>query len=122
MDKGTQKQQTRKKEVSLQLVHPMAADIDMSVSEMVVAIPEGIEENNVRKFGTMTCDSKDLAKWLQQCGIETVAMESTGIYWQPPPGCMSPRNNPPSGRDLRVSDFKFPEASSGQVRFQVQGC
>jgi len=83
MDKGTQKQQTRKKEVSLQLVHPMAADIDMSVSEMVVAIPEGIEENNVRKFGTMTCDLKDLAKWLQQCGIETVAMESTGIYWQP---------------------------------------
>ena len=77
------KNQSKKGVVEMPLVHPMAAGIDISVSEHVVAIPEGIESERIRKFGTMTCDLKDLSDWLKSCGITTVAMESTSVYWKP---------------------------------------
>jgi transposase len=83
MSKGAKKSVVQKKEVSFRLVNPMSAGIDVSVSEMVVAIPEGLQEVSVRAFGTMTCDLRELCNWLEECEIETVAMESTGIYWQP---------------------------------------
>ena len=83
MNKGVKKTGKEKKEISFQLVNPMAAGIDVSVSEMVVAIPEGLAEESVRAFGTMTCDLRELCNWLKECEIETVAMESTGVYWQP---------------------------------------
>jgi len=83
MNKGVKKTGKGKKEISFQLVNPMAAGIDVSVSEMVVAIPEGLVEESVRAFGTMTCDLRELCNWLKDCEIETVAMESTGVYWQP---------------------------------------
>jgi len=83
MRKEKVKNQSKKGVVEMTLVHPMAAGIDISVSEHVVAIPEGIESERIRKFGTMTCDLKDLSNWLKSCGITTVAMESTGVYWKP---------------------------------------
>lgn len=83
MNKGVKKTGKGKKEISFQLVNPMAAGIDVSVSEMVVAIPEGLAEESIRAFGTMTCDLRELCNWLKDCEIETVAMESTGVYWQP---------------------------------------
>lgn len=58
-----------------------AAGIDISVKEYVVAVPEDREENNVRTFGTFTQDIHLLAKWLKKCKVDTIAMESTGIYW-----------------------------------------
>jgi len=83
MNKGVKKTGKGKKEISFQLVNPMAAGIDVSVSEMVVAIPESLAQESVRAFGTMTCDLRELCNWLKECEIETVAMESTGVYWQP---------------------------------------
>ena len=36
-----------------------------------------------RTFGTMTAELQGLGAWLQACGVTHVAMESTGVYWQP---------------------------------------
>lgn len=72
-----------KSNVEMVLVHPYAAGIDVSDKEHVVAIPEGVAPERVRSFGTMTCDLTDLVQWLKECKIDTVAMESTGVYWKP---------------------------------------
>jgi len=58
-----------------------AAGIDIGSEEIYVAVPEDRDENPVRCFKTFTCDLKDVAKWLKKCNIDTVAMESTGVYW-----------------------------------------
>ena len=73
----------RQNVVSMPLVHAHAAGIDISDKEHVVAVGEGICVERVKKFGAMTCDLHSIAAWLKQCNIETVAMESTGVYWRP---------------------------------------
>ena len=60
-----------------------AAGIDIGSERHMVAVPEGRDEVSVREFATFTADLHKLADWLQQCGVTTVAMESTGIYWIP---------------------------------------
>lgn len=81
------KKKTLKKEVPnvvpMTLVHDHAAGIDISDTEHVVAVPENICKDRVRKFGTMTCDLQFIVLWLKECFIKTVAMESTGVYWKP---------------------------------------
>lgn len=74
---------TKAQSLNLALVNPFSAGIDIGDKEHVVAIPEGLAAERVRKFGTMTRDLEALTAWLKQCGITTVAMESTGIYWKP---------------------------------------
>lgn len=51
--------------------------------EMFVAVPPGRDENPVRVFATFTEDLERLTDWLEQCGVTTVALESTGVYWIP---------------------------------------
>ncbi|MFH2000438.1 MAG: IS110 family transposase [Planctomycetota bacterium] len=60
-----------------------AAGIDVGASESWVAVPEGRDPNPVRCFPSFTADLRKMAEWLKQCGIQTVAMESTGVYWIP---------------------------------------
>ena len=60
-----------------------AAGIDIGSERHMVAVPEDRAEVAVREFGAFTADLVALADWLQQCGITTVAMESTGVYWIP---------------------------------------
>ena len=60
-----------------------AAGIDIGSERHLVAVPEGRDEVSVREFGAFTADLHGLADWLQQCGVTTVAMESTGVYWIP---------------------------------------
>lgn len=69
--------------VNLPLVNPNAAGIDVGDTMHAVAVPEGRDQMPVRVFGTMTCDMEEIAYWLHSCGVETVAMESTGVYWKP---------------------------------------
>src|SRR6201987_6080287 len=72
------------KSVNLQglpLVHPNAAGIDVGTKEHVVAVPCDRDPRPVRTFQAFTPDLHELAAWLKRCGIETVALESTGIYW-----------------------------------------
>lgn len=67
------------------LVHlnAYAAGIDIGSKSHFVAVPEGVDTETVREFSTFTDDLERLADWLISCGITTVAMESTGVYWIP---------------------------------------
>lgn len=60
-----------------------AAGIDVGAEEFYVAVPKGRDTESVRTFPTFTADLHRLADWLTQCQIESVAMESTGVYWIP---------------------------------------
>ena len=68
---------------ALQVCHPHAAGIDIGEAEHWVAVPPGSDPQPVRRFGTFTADLDALADWLLDCGVTTVAMESTGVYWMP---------------------------------------
>lgn len=67
----------------LERVHLNAAGIDIGAEAHWVAVPEDRDPKPVRKFSSFTRDLHQLADWLEACGIETVAMESTGVYWIP---------------------------------------
>jgi transposase len=67
--------------LGLSVVHPRAAGIDVGNEEHYVAVPPGLDAQPVRSFGCFTADLLALADWLEQCGIQTVAMQSTGVYW-----------------------------------------
>ena len=69
--------------VSLPVVEPNAAGIDIGATEIYVAVPADRDPEPVRCFQTFTVELQRLADWLQQCKIRTVAMESTGVYWIP---------------------------------------
>src|SRR5438094_525319 len=60
-----------------------AAGIDIGAREIFVAVPPDRDEHPVRVFSTFTEDLEKMAQWLASCGITTVAMESTGVYWIP---------------------------------------
>jgi transposase len=62
------------------IVNPNAAGIDISTKEHYVAVPEECSKD-VRCFQSYTRDLHELANWLKECGVDTVAMESTGVYW-----------------------------------------
>jgi transposase len=67
----------------LEPIQPNAAGIDVGATEIYVAIPVDRDPQPVRCFLSFTDDLQTLADWLQKCGIQTVAMESTGVYWIP---------------------------------------
>ena len=60
-----------------------AAGIDVAATEIFVAVPADRDAQPVRRFGMFTVDLRAMARWLLSCGIQTVAMESTGVYWIP---------------------------------------
>ena len=65
------------------MIEPNAAGIDIGHREHWCAVPSDRCERPVRPFGTFTEDLEQMADWLRECGIKTVAMESTGVYWIP---------------------------------------
>jgi transposase len=65
------------------LIHPKAAGIDVGSRFHIAAIPDGLDPEPVQKFSSFTGDLKRLCDWLCKHKIDTVAMESTGIYWIP---------------------------------------
>jgi transposase len=77
------KQKTKINLDSLPLLEPDAAGIDIAHREHWCAVPSDRCDKPVRPFGTFTGDLEKMADWLQACGIKTVAMESTGVYWIP---------------------------------------
>ena len=64
-------------------VNPHAAGVDIGAHEIMACVPDGDAQQIVRAFGTYTADLQTLADWLIDRGIQTVAMESTGVYWIP---------------------------------------
>jgi transposase len=65
----------------LELVHPNAAGIDIGNESHFVAVPPTRDAEPVQEFGSWTADLNRMAEWLIACGIDTVAMQSTGVYW-----------------------------------------
>ena len=68
---------------ALEQINLNAAGLDIGAEEIYAAVPKGRDEKSVRSFPTFTADLRRLADWLEECAIETVAMESTGSYWIP---------------------------------------
>jgi transposase len=67
----------------LAVVNPDAAGIDAGSASHLVSVREDRSDAPVRTFGTFTEDLNDLARWLVSCGVKTVAIEATGVYWVP---------------------------------------
>lgn len=67
----------------LVIVHPHAAGIDIGSASHFVSVPADRDQEPVREFGSWTADLHRMARWLKSCGIKTVAMQSTGVYWIP---------------------------------------
>ena len=68
-------------DVTLEVVHPDAAGIDIGNETHYVAVPPSRDPEPVRCFGCTTAELKSMADWLKHCRIRTVAMQSTGVYW-----------------------------------------
>jgi len=64
-------------------INPNASGIDVGAAEVYVAVPTDRDREPVRTFTTFTRDFHELADWLDACGVKTVAMESTSVYWIP---------------------------------------
>jgi transposase len=73
----------RPRRARLEVKNPDAAGIDVGATAHWVCVPADRQAPRVARFGTCTADLEALAAWLQQCGVTTVAMESTGVYWIP---------------------------------------
>lgn len=75
--------QSAKQKAALPHINPNAAGIDVGSASHFVAVPVDRDEEPVREFAAFTGDLYRMADWLQACGVESVAMESTGVYWIP---------------------------------------
>src|SRR3989442_760463 len=65
------------------ILEPDAAGIDIAATEVYVAVPTDRDPEPIRCFSTFTDDLHRLADWLRACNVQSVAMESTGVFWIP---------------------------------------
>lgn len=68
---------------TMPMVHPNAAAIDIGATMHMAAVRADRTPEPVRSFGTFTADLHRLVDWFTECGVETVVMESTSVYWIP---------------------------------------
>ena len=64
-------------------INPHAAGVDSGAHEILAGVPDGDDQQLVRAFGTYTAALDAVAAWFVDRGIQTVAMDSTGVYWMP---------------------------------------
>lgn len=81
MTKRRRKQRPIQVSDDLPVMNKNAAGIDVGASESWVSVPSDRSQEPIRRFEMFTKDLNEMGGWLKQCGIETVAMESTGVYW-----------------------------------------
>lgn len=81
--KRRKKHSRKKQRTSFPVINPNAAGIDVGSEEHWVAVPEDRDQQPVRNFKCFTADLHAMADWLKKCAIQTVVMESTGVYWIP---------------------------------------
>src|ERR1700691_4470696 len=84
MNRKQRREMTRKiqsEDISLEMIHPDAAGMDIGNDAHSVAVPPTRDSEPVRRFGCTTAELKEMAVWLKQCAIRTIAMQSTGVYW-----------------------------------------
>ncbi|MCP3926537.1 MAG: IS110 family transposase [Desulfobacterales bacterium] len=80
--KKNKKKVTKIKIDEFTIIRPNAAGIDVSSKDYVIAVPSDRDKEPIKTFGCFTCDLYAIAEWLIKCQIDSVAMESTGIYWK----------------------------------------
>lgn len=80
-EKKKKRQRKKDWENGLPELNRNAAGIDVGNAEHYVAVPGGRDPEPVRTFGSFTADLHRMAQWLKACGIETVVMQATGVYW-----------------------------------------
>jgi transposase len=88
IQKGNHRRNSKKKKTGMcmqdrPVMEPRAAGIDIGSREIWVAVPPDLCQEPVRIFQTFTEDLQRMVDWLKKMGIQTVAMESTGVYWIP---------------------------------------
>jgi transposase len=87
MKSKTSKNKKQSKKVSIDAgwdpINHHAAGVDIGSREHWAAVPPQAGKPSVRKFGAFTGDLEAMAQWFKECGVTSVAMESTGIYWMP---------------------------------------
>lgn len=86
MKNNSKKQKTQEGQSSsssLPVLFPDTAGIDIGSKSHFVAVPSERDSNSVREFSTFTADLHKMVKWLKECKIKTIIMESTGVYWIP---------------------------------------
>jgi transposase len=111
-----------KKAISIKLpkhldhINQMAAGIDIGSASHFVAVPEGCATESVREFKSFTADLYELAAWLKECKVTTVAMESTGVYWIPLYELLEQK-----GFDVKLVDARHVKNVSGR-KTDVMDC
>ncbi len=119
---------TSQQREALTLTHPHAAGIDVHAAVHFVAVPaedvpagfvnaEAKLPAGVRKFGTNTGDLEALAAWLKACHIQTVAMESTGVFWIPLYDLLASR-----GFEVLLVDPRQTKHAPGRPKSDVLDC
>jgi transposase len=85
MDRGERGERVEDKgeQAMLKVIHPNAGGIDIGAEEVYVCVPEDRDEKPIQRFGTTTPDLHEMARWLVACKVDSVALESTGVYWIP---------------------------------------
>jgi transposase len=87
MKSKTSKKKKQSKKISIEAdwepINLHAAGVDIGSREHWSAVPPQAGKSSVRKFGAFTADLEAMADWFKQCGVTSVAMESTGVYWLP---------------------------------------
>ncbi len=101
-----------KKVVHVQVVHERCCGLDvhkkMVVACILITLASGEVQRHIRTFSTMTCGLLALADWLDRFGVSIVAMESTGVYWQPVFRVLE------AGRQVMVVNAKHMKAIPGR--------
>jgi len=101
----------------LAAVNLHAAGIDIGAQEHWAAVSPDSDSQPVRRFGACTADLEALASWLQQCGVQTVAMESTGVYWIPLFELLEAQ-----GFAVVLADAREVQRAPGRPKTDVQDC
>src|SRR4029450_6746669 len=84
LNRKQRKELIRKIEVEdpgLEIIHRNVAGIDVGNESHMVSVPAERDGHPIREFGSWTKGLQEMAEWLKGCGIETVVMQSTGVYW-----------------------------------------
>jgi transposase len=83
MPRGKKKQKPVQVSEDMPVINHNAGGIDVGAAEIWVSVPPGRDEEPIRRYEMFTRDLNAMANWLKQCRVESVAMESTGVYWIP---------------------------------------
>ena len=114
------KKSPKKRELDeLACVFPNAAGLDIGSAEIVAAVPPDRDAEPVRVFQTFTPDLHALVAWLLERGIDTVVMESTGVFWIPIYELLEAAGITPIG-SMRATSR--PSLAEKPIRMMLNGC